>query len=371
MRPTDGTSTPMRTAADALADAVARLGATDIWALGAAKVADILAAARRHPGLRVRGASTEKDAVFAADGASRIHGVGVACFIGSVGLTSAAVGVQTLVLEQRPVLLLVGQSDLHEPPGSLQDTRLSDAAVLSALGCAAWAVHRPEDLPLAWVGAVAALDRSQPAALLIDESALRGVWAGHLPVARQPLPNGSSEQPVDAPPCALTRSAIWQALQHADSRAPKFADAGQARQTLAGLPFSAAIHQCPRSASLGWAVPAAMGAADDGRCYAVCGDGGFMMSLAAAATIGHLNLPVTTIIATNGILGVDSARTAPVPQDLRVPAVDLLGAAEAMGLRATLVDSALDIVRQCQDQHGPHVIVAPVPAFEPLPQTLS
>jgi thiamine pyrophosphate-dependent acetolactate synthase large subunit-like protein len=357
----------MQTAADELVNGISRLGAEDIWALGAAKVADVLDAARRHPELQVRGASTEKDAVCAADGAARVHGVGVAAFIGSVGLTSAAVGVQTLVLEGTPVLLLIGQTDPAEPPGSLQDTRLSDAAVLQALGCATWEVHSAQDLPTAWEGVVAELGQSRPAALLIDECALRQPWTAPLHADRRPARQRSRPAVADHLAPDMTRLAIWQALRQADPDAAMFADAGQARQALLGLSEHELIHQCPRSASLGWAVPAAMGAATNGRVYAVCGDGGFMMSLAALATIGHLGLPVTTVVAVNGILGVDSARTRPVPDDLRIPAVDIVRVVEAMNVPATVVDTPQKLVATC-DQQGPQLIVTRVPAFEPIPQ---
>lgn len=360
----------MISGADALSDAVARLGCRRIWALGASRIEGVLSAARRHQGLSVLGASTECDAVFAANGDSRLNGVGVAAFIGSVGLTNAAAGLQTITEEGQPVLLLVGQTDHTTPTPAFQDTRIADAALLQAIGCPAWRVRSNQDLACAWPQVLEQLQQSRPAALLIDESALRAPWtAPALPTIR-PTVTWPAMGSVADPVSQLTRAGIWAALGRAAPGAHAFADAGQVRQAAQSNATPLRIHHCPRTASLGWAVPAAMGACRTARTFAVCGDGGFLMSLAAVASLGHHGLPVTVVIAHNGILGVDAARGPEVPHDLRVPAVDYVNFARSVGVEASRADHPDDIVELCARVGGPRLIVAEVPAFENIPVTL-
>jgi len=349
-----------------LCAAIAATGVRNIWALGSAKIGDVLGAARERPDLTVRGVSHEKDAVFAADGEACLGHPSAAAFIGSVGLTSAAVAIEAVVREQRPVLLLIGQSDPSEPPGWFQDTRLSDAAVLEALGCPAWKVHDGDSLTVAWSESLARQGRGGPAALLIDEKALRGPWRGPpLPAPRRGTPEWRPAGAGKPLPEDLSREAIFRGIERTAVGAHVFVDAGQARHVARAAARGFHLHDCPRSAPLGWAIPAAMGAATIEPVFAVCGDGGFMMSLAALAALGQHRLPVTVIVAVNGILGVDAARSHPVPCDLRIPDVSLAALCGSMNLEAGWAESPEEITAACRTSGRPRVILVRVPAFEP------
>lgn len=357
----------MVTGADALCAALAAMGCGTVWSLGASRIEGVLAAARRHRHLQVRGMSTELDATFAADGASRRYGIGVAAFIGSVGLTNAAAGVQTVVGEARPVLLLVGQTAPQTPFPSSQDTRLADLAVVRALGCAVWPIADNEDLAAAWPEVLAELNQSRPAALLVDEDALSHRWtSAPLPTMRFATSWPSRAVGANVPE-HMDRAAIWDALAQAAPGAHAFADAGQVRLAAQNAVRDLYVHQCPATASLGWAIPAAMGASGTQRTFAVCGDGGFLMSLAAVANIGQHGLPVTIVVAENGILGVDAARSSPVPDDLRVPSIDYLRFAESVGVPAARAVSPRQVMDLCRRWSGAGLIVTRVPAFDVIP----
>lgn len=364
-----------------------------MWALGASKIAGVLDALRRHPDITVLGSPDEATAVLAADGTSRVSPVpGVAAFIGFVGLGVAAVGIQTIVHERRPVLLLIGQTDAGEREGAFQDTRASgsnDRAVLDALGCPNWSIHDPADLSKVWPEVTACLATGAPAALLLDESVQVADWsAPRLPRPNEMGPFKGSELADDvkarheAVACCptesqrgswLTRADILNALARSVPGSHVFVDAGQARLVaevlmLGGMPLR--LHQCPNSASLGWALRASLGAAVEtgDRVYVVGGDGGFQMAQAALVTAVRQRLAVTVILAVNGLLGVDSARGAYPPVDLRVPgADDWLRLGEAIGadtvLARTSHDLELSVVNNDSDTR---LIVVPVVAFEDM-----
>jgi thiamine pyrophosphate-dependent acetolactate synthase large subunit-like protein len=368
---------------DALAAGLVRLGCGQVWALGASKVAGFLDAARRNPSLAVRGAPDEATAVMAADGATRATGVpAVAAFIGSVGLGTAAVGIQTVVGEGSPVLLVIGQSDPDTPPGGLQDTLpagSNDIAVLTEMGARCWNITEPSDLLRAWPAVTARLAAGQPAVLLLAESTQWRPWP-HGPLLAEPRSTPELDAKLPAvidlssrlpdPPVGMTRHSLWLALAAAVPGAKVFADAGQSRHVgvrllQRGLPLI--VHHCPRTASLGWGLRAALGAAaaPGARTYAICGDGGLMMSLGALAATAQWDLPVTVILACNGILGVDSARGPQPPADLQIPGIDWVAMGVSMGVEACHAASAADVQRLIRREGpGPMLIVTDVPAFE-------
>ncbi len=377
----------MSSVSEAMCDALATAGIARVWTVGAAAIDGFLDTARGYPGLAVEGVATEKTAGFAADGGTRVAPIlGVCAVMGSVGLGVALVTIQTAVLERRPVLFLIGQVDADAPPRDLQDTRESgsrDAAVVAATGCASWSIHSPRELHEAWRDVSATLAQSHPAALLVDESVFRsaaiGPLAPLLPTTPEVNPvvvgDTAAEQVRDSGDSALTRAALFRAVAAVAPGADVFADAGQARLVGAGLAaggLAVRLHQCPRSASLGWAVPAALGGAVTvGRpVYAVCGDGGLLHSLSALAELGRRSLPVTVLVAVNGILGVDAARGPVVPADLGVPEVDFMGLARSVGVPAITAHTATDLATALTHRAGPLLIVAAVPAFEsaPVPQ---
>lgn len=116
---------------------------------------------------------------------------------------------------------------------------------------------------------------------------------------------------------------------------------------------------------MGYAMPAALGAkvADPARTVvAVCGDGGFSMSLPTLLTAVEQNLDVTVIVFDNAALGwvmhgQHERGLAPFNSDLR--RFDYAGIAEAAGLWAARVEKAGDVgpaVRSALDHGGPALV---------------
>jgi len=66
------------------------------------------------------------------------------------------------------------------------------------------------------------------------------------------------------------------------------------------------VYQPSSIGGMGYALPAALGAklaAPDRPCVAVCGDGGFAMTMNALLTAAQYRIPVTTVVLNNGVLG--------------------------------------------------------------------
>ena len=121
------------------------------------------------------------------------------------------------------------------------------------------------------------------------------------------------------------------------------------------------VYQPSSIGGMGYALPAALGAklaAPDRDCVAVCGDGGFAMTMNALLTAAQHRIPVTTVVLNNGVLGwvKDGQRR----RDNRFIAselgkLDYARMAQSMGCRGTRVESlaelaqALDGVRDVQE----------------------
>jgi benzoylformate decarboxylase len=134
---------------------------------------------------------------------------------------------------------------------------------------------------------------------------------------------------------------------------------------------------CCRGGGLGWAMPAAVGAAlGAGGAPAVCvvGDGSALYSPQSLWTAAHRDLPVVFVVVNNrqylilkrnlqamGAASVASGRF--VAMDLASPPIDYTSLAAAFGVPATCIDHADDIgpaVRAAIDRGGPHLIEVPI-----------
>ncbi len=121
------------------------------------------------------------------------------------------------------------------------------------------------------------------------------------------------------------------------------------------------VYQPSSIGGMGYALPAALGAklaAPDRDCVAVCGDGGFAMTMNALLTAAQYRIPVTTVVLNNGVLGwvKDGQRRRNnrfIASDLGK--LDYARMAQSMGCRGTRVESladlekALDGVRNAQE----------------------
>ena len=97
--------------------------------------------------------------------------------------------------------------------------------------------------------------------------------------------------------------------------------------------------------TMAFALPAAIAAAlhePDRPVAALTGDGGLMMCLAELATAARLALPVTVVVfndAALSLIDIKQQRQGRASHGVRYPAIDLAGAARALGCRAWRVDA--------------------------------
>jgi benzoylformate decarboxylase len=123
------------------------------------------------------------------------------------------------------------------------------------------------------------------------------------------------------------------------------------------------------SGGLGFAMPGAIGAslALPGRpVVAVVGDGSAMYGIQALWTAAHLKVPVTYVIANNRSYRILKERLVSmrgsdrfVGMDIRDPAIDYVGLAQAMGVPGRRVTDPNDVapaLREAQDAGGPRLI---------------
>lgn len=113
---------------------------------------------------------------------------------------------------------------------------------------------------------------------------------------------------------------------------------------------------------MGYAVPAAMTAAivGDRRAVAVCGDGGYAMSLTALMSAIELNLSLTVVVLDNKALGWVLHGQGEQSFASELAPFDLAGIAAAMGCFATTAstpDSLRKALRESNSQPGVSVIV--------------
>ena len=130
--------------------------------------------------------------------------------------------------------------------------------------------------------------------------------------------------------------------------------------------------------TLGFAFPAAMGAALAGRgpAVALCGDGGFLFACGELATVAQEQLPLTTVIVDDGGYGMlrydqDKVGAARFGVDLHTP--DFAALAESFGVRAETVHDLDDAFGEALARHvadpAPSVLVARAEALVPPPTT--
>ena len=118
------------------------------------------------------------------------------------------------------------------------------------------------------------------------------------------------------------------------------------------------VYQPSSIGGMGYALPAALGAklaAPDRDCVAVCGDGGFAMTMNALLTAAQHRIAVTTVILNNGVLGwvKDGQRRRNnrfIASELGK--LDYARMAASMGCRGTRVESLDDLGRALDGVRG-------------------
>jgi benzoylformate decarboxylase len=150
--------------------------------------------------------------------------------------------------------------------------------------------------------------------------------------------------------------------------------ASSLRHVLGYMPFAAPDSFFgSRTGTLGWAMGAAIGvhlAHPGRRVVATIGDGSVMYAPQALWTAARYRVPVTYVVPNNTsyailksgmlTLGLDSAKRGIFPgMDLVEPAVDYVGLARALGVRAERVerpDNLRDVLQTCLAHEGPSLV---------------
>jgi thiamine pyrophosphate-dependent acetolactate synthase large subunit-like protein len=129
--------------------------------------------------------------------------------------------------------------------------------------------------------------------------------------------------------------------------------------------------------TLGWAFPAAIGAAlgGPGPAVAVCGDGGFLFACGELATVAQERPALTALVVDDGGYGMlryDYARTGGTPLGVDLHTPDFVALAQSFGVRAEAVDGLGDAFCAALARHAadpdPSVLVARA-ALQPPPTT--
>ena len=137
---------------------------------------------------------------------------------------------------------------------------------------------------------------------------------------------------------------------------------------------SGTIHSAQGAGGLGYALPAAIGAASAGRDHvlAVSGDGGAMYGIAELATISQHNLPVTWLIIDDGGYGIlreymTSTSGTAYGTELSRPDFAALAGAFGIPAQVTSPESLQEDLAKALRYDGPSVIVLPATLrmFEP------
>jgi len=184
----------------------------------------------------------------------------------------------------------------------------------------------------AWIDGVKA---EHPTEYFGDESALTGTW---LVTAIADETNGDATLVT-----GVGQHQMWAAQYYPFKRPRQWVTSG-------GL------------GTMGFEVPAAIGAqfAQEDPVWAICGDGGFQMTLQELQTVKDHNLPIRYAIFNNGFLGMvrqwQELFYANNYHSVDLGQPDFLKLADAYGikaLRATTRQEARDVIREAQAHDGP------------------
>jgi acetolactate synthase-1/2/3 large subunit len=127
--------------------------------------------------------------------------------------------------------------------------------------------------------------------------------------------------------------------------------------------------------TLGYAFPAALGAAVAGRTVSVSGDGGFLFACGELATARQEGLELTAVVVDDGGYGMlryDQRHSGVEPYGVDLETPDFVALAQAFGIRAEAVDGLGDAFGAALAEHiadrEPTLLVARA-ALTPPPTT--
>lgn len=335
-------------------------------------------------------AASETGAGFMAHGLALATGRPALMFCGGgPGLAMLIPALQAARLEGVPVLAIVGQSGTDELTG-FQDTTdkgSRDRQLLAALEIGTVHLATVAELGTALHLVWERLAASAPAVLTIPRDVLASPVSGasspSLPPRQQGAdaptgsgaenrsgPCGSEPEPLARRPLSY-RSVVVALLQSLPSQTLWFGDAGQTRHAMRMElePRRIRLHDCPSTGPMGWAIGAAIGAACHDRPLPVCcftGDGSARMLANEWSTAVQRHLPVTFVLAVNGVLGGPYGRLHDTEAAglTRLPELHWCGWAASMGLPAVDVrtDDTIAEALARLPPDGPRLLVVPLPA---------
>lgn len=382
-------------------------------------------------GIGIHMAATETGAGYMADGYARATGrLGVAASGGGPSLAMMMPALQTAMVERVPLLVIVGQSATTGIPrfqttgseGSRDLQMLRGLLESSDAVTRVVAVAEASAVPAAFEVALDALWSDGPVVLAIPVDVQSepadpplGVQAPSLPRpftwtwpggdAVAAAQGGTSPAEVTSastdrantgqPPVAYRN--VLTAVAESLPAAQIFVDAGQARHAAHEvLPdLRVGFFDCPRSAPMGWAIAAAVGAGlarsgcqpqtpdeethgtagppagidDAAPVVCVLGDGSALMMGNELATAVRYRVAVTFVICVNHVWGGPFWRHHGMPYgDLaHLPTIDWLELARSMGLPASWSVTAAELeeaLRTRRPEAGPHLVLVPTPAVD-------
>ncbi|MFN4865919.1 MAG: thiamine pyrophosphate-dependent enzyme [Cyanobium sp.] len=346
-------------------------------------------------GCRVVIAASEMGAGYMAQGLALASGRPALAFCcGSPGLSMMFPPLQVARLESIPLLVIVGQTANSGWP-EFQDTRSTgsrDRELLAALQIANLHLDAPQKLAEILEASRARLQRSQPVVLTVPCDVMAAPWAGMDPISwwEQSLPlQHSGADPsciaLAGPPepdrGSLNsdgyRALVVELLDQLPKETLWFGDAGQSRHAMAielgerGLQ----LFQSTTVGAMGWALAAAIGAACLEPTRPVCcfsGDGSALMLANEWTTAVKRHLPITFVLAENGVLGQPYSRLQNDGAEslARLPDVDWCALATSLGLPARRVATPRDLAVELAElpAEGPRLLVVPMPARDPAVQ---
>ena len=310
---------------------------------------------------------------------------------GGPGLAMLLPALQAARQDRIPVLAIVGQTGTHGRP-AFQNTGSSgsrDREVLEALALPCLHLEGCTDLlTCLQAGWSTLLDRS-PVVITVPcdimatprphapgrhlHPSLHRTVHGDGPSSR--VPSLVSLPPPQGPEreCGPYRAVLGSLIGCLPSDTLWFGEAGQCRHAMRMELASRgiALFDSPNTAAMGWAVAAAIGAACRQPRQPVCcftGDGSARMMAAEWSTAVQWELPITYVLAMNGVLGGPWARLRGTPAEAlaHLPPVDWCALAASLGMPASRVEPGDDLPAAIArlPRSGPRLLVVPLPGTD-------
>lgn len=307
---------------------------------------------------------------------------------GSPGLAMLIPALQVARLEGIPLLAIVGQTGSNGLP-TFQNTLPSgsrDRELLAALQVANLHLDAADRLRGVLQRAWEQLSAGAPVVITVPCDVMASPWPGEPETVPWSSPQWQRWEAIGAParPSWPVNPEPFQADSYGAVVAELlallpadtlwFGDAGQTRHAMGSELTRRGIQffQASSTAPMGWALAAAIGAACHQPPRPVCcftGDGSALMLINEWTTAVKLQLPITFVLAENGVLGrpYSRLRDTAAAHLGRLPTLNWRALAEALGLPAQYVDETmpLAVALAALPASGPRLLVVALPEWDP------